>query len=44
MLIDDEGTNHGTVSTAKTLEMAKEKDLDLVVVSPNQAPSRCKKS
>ena len=38
MLIDDEGTNHGTVSTAKALEMAKEKDLDLVVVSPNQAP------
>ena len=28
MLIDDEGTNHGTVSTAKALEMAKEKDLD----------------
>ena len=38
MLIDDEGTNHGTISTAKALEMAKNKDLDLVVVSPNQAP------
>ena len=38
MLIDDEGTNHGTVPTSKALEMAKEKDLDLVVVSPNQAP------
>ncbi len=38
MLIDDEGTNHGAVPTAKALEMAKEKDLDLVVVSPNQAP------
>ena len=38
MLIDDTGVNHGTVSTSKALEMAKEKDLDLVVVSPNQAP------
>ncbi len=38
MLIDDTGVNHGTVSTAKALEMAREKDLDLVVVSPNQAP------
>lgn len=38
MLIDDEGTNHGAVPTVKALEMAKEKDLDLVVVSPNQAP------
>lgn len=37
-LIDDEGVNHGVVSTAKALEMAKDKDLDLVVVSPNQAP------
>lgn len=38
MLIDDAGVNYGTVSTIKALEMAKEKDLDLVVVSPNQAP------
>ncbi len=28
MLIDDEGTNHGAVSTSKALEMAKEKGLD----------------
>ena len=35
MLIDDAGVNYGTVSTIKALEMAKEKDLDLVVVSPS---------
>ncbi len=38
MLIDNEGVNHGAVATQKALEMAREKDLDLVVVSPNQAP------
>ena len=37
-LIDDEGTNHGTIPTAKALQMAREKGLDLVVVSANQAP------
>lgn len=38
MLIDDEGVNHGATPTSKALEMAKDKGLDLVVVSPNQAP------
>ena len=37
-LIDDEGNNHGVISTAKALQMAQDKDLDLVVVSPNQEP------
>lgn len=37
-LIGDEGENYGTIPTKKALEMAKEKDLDLVVVSPNQSP------
>lgn len=37
-LIDDDGVNHGLVATSKALDMAKEKDLDLVVVSPNQSP------
>lgn len=37
-LIDDEGVNHGVVATAKALAMAQDKDLDLVVVSPNQEP------
>ena len=37
-LIDDEGNNHGVIATAKALQMAQDKDLDLVVVSPNQEP------
>lgn len=37
-LIDDEGVNHDIVDTKKALEMAYDKDLDLVVISPNQAP------
>ena len=37
-MIDDEGVNHGTISTQTALKMAREKDLDLVVVSANQAP------
>jgi len=37
-LIDDEGQNLGIVPTQQALEMAYEKDLDLVVISPNQAP------
>ena len=37
-LIDDEGVNHGTIPTTKALQMARERDLDLVVVSANQAP------
>lgn len=30
--------NHGTIPTQKALQMARERDLDLVVVSANQAP------
>lgn len=37
-LIDAEGTNHGVVPTSKALEMADEAGLDLVLISPNQAP------
>ena len=37
-LIDENGTNHGVVPTAKALEMADDAGLDLVVISPNQAP------
>lgn len=37
-LIDADGTNCGLVAINKALEMAREKDLDLVVVSPNQSP------
>ena len=37
-LIDENGNNHGVVPTAKALEMADDAGLDLVVISPNQAP------
>ena len=37
-MIDNEGVNHGVVPTAKALAMAEEADLDLVLISPNQAP------
>ena len=37
-LIDVNGENHGVVATSKALAMAEAADLDLVVVSPNQAP------
>lgn len=37
-LIDENGTNHGVVPTSKALEMADEAGLDLVLISPNQAP------
>lgn len=37
-LIDDSGENIGVIDTAKALEMAKEKGLDLVEVSPLAKP------
>lgn len=37
-LIDNEGENLGIVLTKKALDMAYDRDLDLVVISPNQAP------
>lgn len=37
-LIDEKGTNHGVVPTSKAIAMAEEADLDLVLISPNQAP------
>ena len=37
-LIDADGNNVGVVPTAKALAMAEEADLDLVVISANQAP------
>ncbi len=37
-LIDDEGKNQGVVKTPEALEMAYSKDLDLVLVSPDQDP------
>ncbi|MBQ7125775.1 translation initiation factor IF-3 [bacterium] len=37
-LIDENGENHGIISTIQALKMAEAADLDLVVISPNQAP------
>jgi len=37
-LIDENGENHGVVSTSKALAMADDAGLDLVVVSQNQEP------
>lgn len=41
-LIDDEGNQFGIVPTQEALRMAKDKDLDLVEVSPNANPPVCK--
>ena len=41
-LIDDLGEQKGIVPTIEALRMAKEKDLDLVEVSPNANPPFCK--
>ena len=37
-LIDDEGKNIGVIRTAEALSMAYDKELDLVLVSPDQNP------
>ena len=37
-MIDAEGNNVGVVPTSKALQMAEDADLDLVVISANQAP------
>jgi translation initiation factor IF-3 len=41
-LIDQEGTNHGTVETIVAIRMAGEAGMDLVEISPNVAPPVCK--
>ena len=41
-LIDDEGEQKGIVPTIEALRMAKERELDLVEVSPNANPPVCK--
>ena len=41
-LIDDEGNQLGIVPTMEALNMARDKDLDLVEVSPNANPPVCK--
>lgn len=41
-LIDDEGNQKGIVPTLEALKLAKDKDLNLVEVSPNANPPVCK--
>lgn len=41
-LIDDEGKQIGVVPIAQAQELAKEKDLDLVEISPSATPPVCK--
>jgi len=41
-LIDDEGNQVGVVPTSQALQMARDKGLDLMEVSPNSSPPVCK--
>ncbi|WP_050747993.1 translation initiation factor IF-3 [Peptoniphilus sp. oral taxon 386] len=41
-LVDDEGNQVGVVTRVRALEMAEEKKLDLVNVSPNSKPPVCR--
>lgn len=41
-LVDEEGGQNGIVSTSEALKLAKERELDLVEVSPNANPPVCK--
>lgn len=42
LLIDDEGQKLGVLPTHQALEMARERDLDLVEVAPNAIPPVCR--
>jgi translation initiation factor IF-3 len=41
-LIDQNGTNQGTVETVVAIRMAQEAGMDLVEISPNTSPPVCK--
>lgn len=41
-LIDDEGEQHGIISTPDAMQMAKDRGLDLVEVAPQARPPVCK--
>ena len=41
-LIDQNGTNHGTIDFAAALAMAQEASLDVVEIAPNSVPPVCK--
>ena len=42
LVIDDEGTQLGVMTTRAALDMAEERGLDLVEVAPNSAPPVCR--
>ncbi|WP_456455172.1 translation initiation factor IF-3 [Thermovibrio sp.] len=42
LVIDEDGTKLGVMPTLKALQLAKEKGLDLVEVSPNAKPPVCR--
>ncbi len=42
MVIDEDGTKLGVMPTREALRIAREKDLDLVEVSPNSNPPVCR--
>ena len=41
-VIDDDGKNLGTLSTQEAVNIAKQKGLDLIEISPNASPPVCK--
>ena len=41
-VIDSEGNQLGVIPTKQALQMAEEKDLDLVMISPTAVPPVCK--
>jgi len=41
-LIDENGEQHGIVSLRAALDMARERDMDLIEVAPHAAPPVCK--
>ena len=41
-LVDEEGGKNGIIPTIEALKLARERDLDLVEVSPNANPPVCK--
>jgi len=42
MVLDEEGTNLGTMATSEALARAKEEDMDLVEINPKVDPPVCK--
>ena len=41
-VINNDGTNLGTLSTQEAINIAKQKGLDLIEISPNTSPPICK--